>query len=161
MSKVERELALWVSLLVVLSILFFLTLPIWVFHQFKLYENPLLPIVRERVDVVEVGRVEQSDYYFGKASWYGQDYCEKHNLSCRMANGERFDENAFTAACPLHWQLGQQLEVTHKDKSIVVECTDRGGFEKIYGRITDLSKASFAALAPTSQGIIKVKIKEI
>ena len=100
---------------------------------------------------------------FGKASWYGEsdEECVGCSANRRMANGETFDENRFTSACASDWELGQKLIVSYGDNSVEVTCTDRGGFEKIYGRKLDLSKAAFKELANTSKGIIKVKIEEV
>jgi len=66
----------------------------------------------------------------------------------------------YTAACAKRWALGTTLEVRYKAKMVRVICTDRGGFEANYGRILDLSKASFAELAPLDRGIINVEIAE-
>jgi len=100
-------------------------------------------------------------YYYGKASWYGQEYCDKHNPKCIMANGARFEENKFTAACSKKHQLGEKLLVSYKENSVEVVCTDRGSFKEKYGRDLDLSKAAFNSLAPISKGILKVRIEEL
>ena len=58
----------------------------------------------------------------GKASWYGAQHHGK-----RTASGERFDQNALTAA---HRELpfGSQVRVTNlnNDRSVVVRINDRG-----------------------------------
>jgi len=100
-------------------------------------------------------------YYYGKASWYGQEYCDKHNPKCIMANGARFEEDKFTAACSKKYQLGKRLLVSYKENSVEVVCTDRGSFKEKYGRVLDLSKAAFNSLAPTSKGILKVRIEDL
>jgi len=94
------------------------------------------------------------------ASWYGVvEYCEKYNPKCIMANGEKLDDTQFTAACDDRWKIGNaakgirgdMVAVSHNEKTVIVECTDRGNFAK-YGRVLDLSKAAFSALAPLSRG---------
>ena len=92
------------------------------------------------------------------ASWYGQEYCDKYSPACIAADGSRFDDTKLTAACDRRWPLGTVLSLTYSGKTIQVRCTDRGNFAK-YGRQLDLSKASFRALAPLSQGVIKVEVK--
>lgn len=91
----------------------------------------------------------------GKASFY---CCEHHGRL--TASGERFDQNAMTAAMPSRKHLGQRYRVTAGGKSVVVRITDTGGFAK-YGRVIDLSRGAFAKLAPTSKGIIQVCLERI
>lgn len=88
----------------------------------------------------------------GKASWYG----EAHHGRL-MANGRPFNMHALTAASN-SLPLGTSARVTAGKRSVVVRITDRGGFGK-YGRIIDLSKAAFAKLAPTGQGIVPVCVE--
>lgn len=98
----------------------------------------------------------------GKASWYGNS--DSECLGCSpnriTASGRKYDEMGFTAACAKRFALGQTLEVRYREKVVRVVCTDRGGFEKGYGRILDLSKASFAKLAPLGSGVIDVEVVE-
>jgi rare lipoprotein A len=91
----------------------------------------------------------------GKASFY---CCEHHGRL--TASGERFDQNAMTAAMPARKHLGQRYRVTAGGKSVVVRITDTGGFAK-YGRIIDLSRGSFERLAPTSKGVIRVCLERL
>lgn len=97
------------------------------------------------------------------ASWYGGIF---HGRT--MANGEVFDKNKLTAASPLikgtskpKYKLGTKLEVTNpkNNKSVIVEVTDTGGFQK-YGRGLDLSKKAFATIANIDKGIITVNIRK-
>jgi rare lipoprotein A len=88
----------------------------------------------------------------GKASWYG----EAHHGRL-MANGRPFDMHALTAASN-SLPLGTRAQVTAGRRSVVVTITDTGGFGR-YGRIIDLSKAAFARLAPTGQGIVEVCVE--
>lgn len=91
----------------------------------------------------------------GKASFY---CCEHHGRL--TASGERFDQNAMTAAMPARKHLGQRYRVTAGGKSVVVRITDTGGFAK-YGRVIDLSRGAFAKLAPTSKGVIRVCLERV
>ena len=78
------------------------------------------------------------------------------------ANGERFNENAFTCAS-MDFKFNTLLRVINIEngKSVIVRVNDRGNFKKKYGRIIDLSKGAFKSISPLSKGVIKVKIIEI
>ena len=102
----------------------------------------------------------QPEYRDGKVSYYDKSYCEKHNPNCRTASGELFFENSFTAACSYDYTFGTNLRIHYKDKSVVVRCNDRGNFEK-YGRVADLSKRAFEALASKRKGELEVKIEVV
>ncbi|MGV3490354.1 MAG: septal ring lytic transglycosylase RlpA family protein [Devosia sp.] len=86
----------------------------------------------------------------GGASWYGPGFNGK-----KTASGQRFNENAMTAA---HKTLpfGTVVLVTDQrtGKSIKVTINDRGPFAK--GRIIDLSKAAAAKLGTKNAGVGKV-----
>ena len=88
----------------------------------------------------------------GGASWYGPGFNGK-----KTASGQRFNENAMTAA---HKTLpfGTVVKVTDQrtGKSIRVTINDRGPFHK--GRIIDLSKAAAAKLGTKAAGTGKVCI---
>ena len=121
----------------------------------------LSPIPQDVISPVPKGEVyiEIPQKRIVKASWYGvQEYCEKYNPSCIMANGKKLDDEAFTAACGSKWKLGDIVALKYKEKTIIVECTDRGSFEEKYGRQLDLSKAAFSALAPLTKGVIEVEV---
>lgn len=90
----------------------------------------------------------------GKASFYAEAHHGK-----TMANGRPFNMNAMTAASN-SLPLGSNARVTAGKRSVVVKITDTGGFGK-YGRIIDLSKASFRALAPLSRGVIPVCVTRL
>jgi rare lipoprotein A len=90
----------------------------------------------------------------GKASFYAEAHHGK-----TMANGLPFNMNAMTAASN-SLPLGSNARVTAGQRSVVVKITDTGGFGK-YGRIIDLSKAAFANLAPTKQGIAEVCVTRL
>jgi rare lipoprotein A len=86
----------------------------------------------------------------GGASWYGPGFHGK-----KTASGERFNENAMTAA---HRSLPFGTVVTVTDqrtgKSVKVTINDRGPFHK--GRIIDLSKAAATKLGFRNSGTTKV-----
>lgn len=90
------------------------------------------------------------------ATYYGDKFHGR-----KTANGERFDQNAMTCASNRH-KFGTRLKVTNKanGKSVVCRVNDRGGFSK-YGTTLDLSKASFAKIAPLSDGKVRVTIRKI
>jgi rare lipoprotein A len=85
------------------------------------------------------------------ASYYGRAL--EGNL---MANGRRFDADAFTAA---HKTLpfGTQLEVTYGGKSVRVTVTDRGPY--VAGRDLDLSLAAARKLGMLSKGVAPVRVR--
>ncbi len=98
----------------------------------------------------------------GIASWYGETHRGRV-----MANGEKFDPDLCTAASwfyPLGTRVAVSLDNPDRPlRSLIVTVTDRGPAQKWVnrGRIIDLSKAAFAKLAPTHQGLIPVTVKEL
>jgi rare lipoprotein A len=88
----------------------------------------------------------------GGASWYGPGFHGK-----RAASGERFNQNAMTAA---HKTLpfGTVVKVVDQrtGKSVTVTINDRGPFHR--GRIIDLSKAAATKLGFRNAGTTKVCI---
>ena len=88
----------------------------------------------------------------GGASWYGPGFHGK-----KTASGQRFNENAMTAA---HRTLpfGTVVKVIDQrtSKSIRVTINDRGPF--IRGRIIDLSKAAASRLGTKDAGVGSVCI---
>lgn len=91
----------------------------------------------------------------GQASWYGA----KHH-GRKTASGERFDQNALTAA---HRQLpfGTRVRVTNlrNDKSVVVRINDRGPYAK--KRIIDLSKKAAEQLDMLRDGVVPVRVERL
>jgi rare lipoprotein A len=87
-----------------------------------------------------------------QASWYG----EKHR-DLPMANGQLFNPDKLTAAS-WSFDLGTKVVVTHANRSVVVEITDRGPAKRLLkeGRKIDLSRAAFAKLADPDLGLIAV-----
>jgi rare lipoprotein A len=94
-----------------------------------------------------------ANYESGKASYYADKYQGR-----QTANGERFNQNARTAA---HKTLafGTWVKVTNKrnSRSVVVRINDRGPFVK--GRIIDLSKSAFSAIANRRLGVVEVVVE--
>ena len=82
--------------------------------------------------------------FSGKASFYGGE------SGSRTASGQRFNQNAMTAA---HRSLpfGTKLRVTHRGQSVVVTINDRGPFIK--GRVLDLSTGAARAIGLTGAGV--------
>lgn len=91
----------------------------------------------------------------GKASYYGG---KLHGR--KTASGERYDQNALTAA---HKTLpfGTIVRVTAEwnQKTVEVRITDRGPFKK--GRVIDLSTAAAAELEMLSKGVGDVTLEVI
>lgn len=91
----------------------------------------------------------------GQASWYGAKHQGKPT-----ASGERFDQNALTAA---HRQLpfGTRVQVTHlgNGRQVTVRINDRGPFTK--GRIIDLSRRAAEQLGMLRQGVAPVRIEAL
>jgi rare lipoprotein A len=85
--------------------------------------------------------------FSGMASFYGNESGSK------TASGQRFNQNAMTAA---HRSLpfGTKLRVTHGDRSVIVTINDRGPF--IRGRVLDLSTGAARAVGLTSAGVGRV-----
>lgn len=87
----------------------------------------------------------------GKASYYGEGY-----RGARMANGDRFNPEAMTAAS-WNYPLGTWVSVSHGVKFVTVQITDRGPALALKREI-DLSEAAFAKLAPLKRGVIEVTV---
>lgn len=89
----------------------------------------------------------------GLASYYADRY---HNK--RTASGEPYRKEGRTAA---HQTLpfGSQVKVTNpaNGKSVVVRINDRGRFPK--GRIIDLSRSAFSAIANPASGLVRVELE--
>jgi rare lipoprotein A len=86
----------------------------------------------------------------GGASWYGPGFNGK-----KTASGERFNQNAMTAAHRT-LPLGTVIKVTDQrtGKSVKVTINDRGPFSG--GRIIDLSKGAATRLGFVARGTTKV-----
>jgi rare lipoprotein A len=91
----------------------------------------------------------------GTASWYGPGFHGK-----KTSNGERYDQNAMTAAHKL-LPFGTRLRVTNLDNGRVTEVrvNDRGPF--VGSRIIDLSKAAASKLDMVKKGTARVRLQAI
>ena len=91
--------------------------------------------------------IRSSGSFSGKASFYGNE------SGSRTASGQRFNQNAMTAA---HRSLpfGTKVRVTHRGQSVVVTINDRGPF--VRGRVLDLSTGAARAIGLTGAGVGKV-----
>lgn len=88
-------------------------------------------------------------------SWYGPRFHGR-----KTANGEIFDQSAFTAA---HKKLGfgTLLRITNplNNKNVIVRINDRGPF--IRGRELDISKAAALELDILERGVARLKVEQI
>ena len=91
-------------------------------------------------------------YAADRASWYGE---KQRGLP--MANGQRFNPDKLTGAS-WFFDFGTMVVVTHANRCVVVEITDRGPAKRLVhqGRKIDLSRAAFAKLADPDLGLIDV-----
>ncbi|MDZ4193178.1 MAG: septal ring lytic transglycosylase RlpA family protein [Pseudomonas sp.] len=91
----------------------------------------------------------------GKASYYG----DRHHGQ-RTASGERFDQNALTAA---HRTLpfGTRVRVTNlnNERSVVLRINDRGPF--VRGRVIDVSRAAAVRLDMLRAGVVPVRVETL
>ncbi len=91
----------------------------------------------------------------GIASWYGPTFHGKDS-----ASGEKFDENAMTAAHPT-LPIPSLVRVTSLEsgKSVIVRLNDRGPF--VDDRIIDMSKKAGAVLGMQAKGTAKVRVQYV
>lgn len=91
----------------------------------------------------------------GIASYYGGSH---HGGP--TASGERFNQNAMTAA-HRSAPLGSTMRVTNLNngKSVVVRINDRGPF--VRGRVIDVSRGAAEALGFVSAGLTRVKLDPV
>jgi rare lipoprotein A len=88
------------------------------------------------------------------ASWYGPGFHGK-----KTANGERFDQEAMTAAHRL-WAFGTRVRVTllSTGKSVVVTINDRMPRKD---RVIDLSKGAARKIGLIGPGIGRVRLEVV
>jgi len=91
----------------------------------------------------------------GMATWYGD-----HLNGGPTASGERFDQNAMTAAHKT-LPMGTIVRVTNlkNDRQVTVRINDRGPYAR--GRIIDLSKAAARVLGMISDGVVPVLLEVV
>ena len=87
--------------------------------------------------------------FSGMASYYGNE------SGSRTASGQRFNQNAMTAA---HRSLpfGTKLRVTHGGQSVIVTVNDRGPF--VRGRVLDLSTGAARAIGLPGVGRVTAEV---
>ncbi len=88
----------------------------------------------------------------GQASWYGPGFHGR-----LTANGERYNQNALTAAHP-RLRFGTRVKVTNLNngRSIVVRINDRGPYAE--DRVIDVSAAAARSLGMIETGVAPVKV---
>lgn len=99
---------------------------------------------------------EQADYdETGIASWYGPGFDGRPT-----ASGERFDQNALTAAHKT-LPLPALVEVTNlaNGRQVILRVNDRGPFAE--GRIIDLSRGAAEELGLRAAGIGEVRVRYV
>jgi rare lipoprotein A len=91
----------------------------------------------------------------GLCSWYG-----RREQGKKMANGQRFDRQRYTAASH-YYKLGTLLMVKYPrfGTFVVVRVTDRGPFKK--GRVLDLSERAAQVLGLKPFGVDLVRIEPL
>lgn len=96
---------------------------------------------------------KKSNHTVGKASYYHHKFHGR-----KTANGEKFNNNAFTCAHRKH-HFNTILQVTRLANGKMTYCrvNDRGPFSK--GRIIDLSRRAAKDIGMIPAGITKVKVK--
>ncbi len=89
----------------------------------------------------------------GKASWYGPRFHGR-----KTANGERFDQNALTAAHRT-LPLGSIVTVRNVEngRTVRVRINDRGPY--VEGRVIDLSREAARRLGLVQDGVASVRIE--
>lgn len=101
----------------------------------------------------------QPEVKHGKASWYGYEWTTGKRGT--MANGKRFNPQAWTAAT-YDYPLGSVLLVTNtaNGKRIAVPVTDRGPAHRL-NRLLDLSEAAATALGYHREGVAIVTVRVV
>lgn len=90
----------------------------------------------------------------GRAAWYGDRYHGR-----KTASGERFDQNAFTAAHrTLPFGTVVQVKNLNNDRTVEVRINDRGPFGR-KTRIIDVSRAAARALDMERAGVVPVELR--
>jgi rare lipoprotein A len=111
--------------------------------------------VTEEETLVETSAISYVDKGYMTASWYGPRFHGR-----KTANGEIYDQMAFTAAHK-GLKFGTMLKITNpkNDQFVIVRINDRGPY--IGGRQLDLSKAAALQLGMMKRGVLKVKVDEL
>lgn len=153
-KKISTVFLLIVAILV-LAISFFITLRQQNGKRFN--NNP--PVTRQNEGLV-VGGVailgitsEHKTYGEAKASYYDRTVCASgtYGSTCKTANGETFNDEAFTFASN-DLRFGTGVEFVFGGKSVVCRANDTGGFNR-YGRSFDLSFGCARAIGLDKAGV--------
>lgn len=115
------------------------------------------PVAEPEISTPTVLSCREVASWVGKASYYSEAGCGGCSPSRIMANGKRFNEDAYTIAF-MRLPLNTPVLVTNLSTALTVEAlvTDRGGFEK-HGRIVDVSLAVAKAIKlQTDTSIIQI-----
>jgi len=123
----------------------------WMFVVSLLWTSPMSAAI-EKANVSRSKALQApKPRYVGVASWYGAD-----RQGHKMANGKKFDRQAFTAAC-WFYPLGTTVRVVNLDNgsAVTVTITDRGPNHRL-NRVVDLSEAAAQQLGYIDQGLTKV-----
>jgi rare lipoprotein A len=88
----------------------------------------------------------------GTASWYGHPF---HGRA--TANGETYDQEAFTAAHPT-LPLGTRVKVTNlaNGRAVILTVNDRGPF--VHDRLIDVSRMAARRLGFKDAGLAQVRV---
>lgn len=107
-------------------------------------------------DQVKVALVEESDYFYAVASWYGPGFHGR-----KMANGQVFDMYDENLIAHKKLPFGTKLEIVNpkNDSVLYAVVTDRGPY--IPGRDFDLSYAGAEKLGVIDKGVAQLKIRII
>ena len=128
----------------------------------KVNKTDLTPVVAKPVEVVKSVKkpakqatVTVAKSSVGKASYYHQKF---HGRT--TANGEKFNNNAYTAAHKT-LPMGTMVRVTNikTNQSVVVRINDRGPYVK--GREIDLSKRAAIEIGMVGQGVAVVRYEVV
>jgi rare lipoprotein A (peptidoglycan hydrolase) len=110
----------------------------------------------ENENEIKIALVEESDYFYAVASWYGPGF---HGRT--MANGQTF--NMYDENVVAHKKLpfGTRVEIINPRTNSVLEAVvkDRGPY--IQGRDFDLSYAGAQKLGMVDKGVEQLKIRII
>jgi rare lipoprotein A len=117
--------------------------------------QPTNPEIAALSIVADEGRTDRSQFrQTGRASWYGGSW--RHVT----ADGERFDDQNFTAA---HRTLpfNTVVRVTNLENSysVILRINDRGPY--VPGRVLDLTARAADALGMKHRGVVAVLIEAI
>lgn len=107
---------------------------------------------------IEGSSLKEYGAFHGTASWYSRS---DRGVRRTTANMEIFNDKQLTCAA---WGLpfGSLLEVTNVEngKSVIVRVNDRGPARRLVrrGRVVDLTKTAFRAIADNKRGLIRVRV---